>query len=191
MIPTNMQNAMKRISQIQKNIQSFMKPFSKANNKNTVKKGNFKQIINNRMNVNNNTNITAADKNSPAAKYDKIIKQASEKYGLPQSLIKAVIKVESNFNTRAVSKAGAMGLMQIMPVNFKNLGIKDPFNAEQNVMAGTRFLKELFNRFRDMDKALAAYNAGPNRVSKYGIPFKVKRNYVDLVNKYLKQYGGK
>ena len=99
---------------------------------------------------------------------DPIISKASQRYGIDVSLIKAVIKTESNFNPKAVSSAGARGLMQLMPATARNLGVNDSFDPEQNVMAGTRFLKNLLDRYNgDLDSALAAYNWGPGNVDKH------------------------
>ena len=124
-------------------------------------------------------------------KYDDIIKKAQKKHGVEFSLIKAVIKVESGFNPNAVSKKGAKGLMQIMPDNYKNLFIKDPFNPSQNIMAGTLYLKRLLKRYEyKLPLALAAYNAGPRAVDKYKRipPFQETQNYVRKVMKTYSRY---
>jgi soluble lytic murein transglycosylase len=119
--------------------------------------------------------------------YDHIISEASDIYGVEFPLVKAIIKAESNFDPQAVSKAGAMGLMQIMPHNFDQLDIKDPFDPWQNVKGGTAYFKRLLKRYNEeLALALAAYNAGPERVDQYkGVPpFEETEAYVERVMKY-------
>ncbi|HDH34243.1 MAG TPA: lytic transglycosylase domain-containing protein [Nitrospirae bacterium] len=100
--------------------------------------------------------------------YDRIIINKSNKYRLEPSLIKAVITAESNWDPGAVSKKGAVGLMQLMPSTAREMKI-DPFSPEENIEGGTRYLRYLLDRFNDqLDIALAAYNAGPTVVEKSG-----------------------
>jgi hypothetical protein len=101
---------------------------------------------------------------------DGVIKTASERFKIPESLIRAVIQQESGFNLDAVSNKGAMGLMQLMPGTADALGVSDPFNLEENVFGGTKYLRDMINLYGgNLNEALAAYNAGPDRV-RNGVP---------------------
>ncbi len=123
--------------------------------------------------------------------YDHLITGASKRQGVSFSLLKALIKAESNFNPKAVSRAGAKGLMQIMPANIKELKIKDPFDPQESIMGGARYLKQLIKRFNgELPLALAAYNAGPTVVERYqGIPpIKETEEFVEKVLKYYAIY---
>lgn len=126
-----------------------------------------------------------------SGKFDHLILKAEQKYGVDFSLIKAVIKAESDFNPNAVSRKGAKGLMQIMPMNYKSLSIRDPFDPEENIMGGTKYLNKLLKRYeRKLPMALAAYNAGPEAVDKYKQipPYKETQTYVRKVMKLYTQY---
>jgi len=120
-------------------------------------------------------------------KYDAIINSASKKYNLPPELIKAVIKVESNFQEHAVSPKGAQSLMQLMPSTAKGLGISDPFNPRQNIYGGSMLLKQHLTEYGSLKKALIAYNAGPRWTERIQIP-KETRNYIQKVIYYYCYY---
>jgi len=106
---------------------------------------------------------------SNQSSYNHMIRAASFKYGIEPSLIKAMIKVESNWDSSAVSKKGAIGLMQLMPETATDMRIINPYDPGQNIEAGTRYLRFLLDRFNgNLDLALAAYNAGPTTVEKSG-----------------------
>lgn len=117
-------------------------------------------------------------------RWDSFIRAASQRYQLPESLLRAVIHTESNYYPQAVSRAGAAGLMQLMPKTAKALGVRDPFDPGQSVHGGARYLRLLANRYDgDMVLVLAAYNAGAGNVEKYGgvPPFAETRAYVRSV----------
>ena len=119
------------------------------------------------------------------------ILQASEAYEVEPALIRAIIMVESSYNPRAVSHRGAKGLMQLMPITAKWLGVKDAFDPELNIDGGVRYLKRLLDRFDGNIKlALAAYNAGSRYVRKYGgvPPFRATRSYIEKVLQYHERY---
>ena len=114
-------------------------------------------------------------------KVESLIHIASREHNIDPKLVRAVIEQESGFNPNAVSKKGALGLMQLMPETARMMGAKDPLNPLENIRAGTKYLSSLLNRYRgDVVLALSAYNAGPNNVDRFkGIPpYKETKNYV-------------
>jgi soluble lytic murein transglycosylase-like protein len=125
-------------------------------------------------------------------RYDKIIRQAARKHGIDSSLIKAVIRAESDFDKHAVSSKGAQGLMQLMPETAKELEVGDSFDPKENIHAGVRYLKRQLKNFQnDVSLALAAYNAGENAVRRYGHripPYKETRTFVDRVLRYWDEF---
>ncbi|MBI1948360.1 MAG: lytic transglycosylase domain-containing protein [Deltaproteobacteria bacterium] len=116
---------------------------------------------------------TALDRPAPAApgippEIDELVDWASRRHQLPPSLLLAVMAVESGFRVDAVSPAGALGLMQLMPATAADLGVKNPLDARENVDGGARYLAFLRKHFKSDELALAAYNAGPGRVARVG-----------------------
>ena len=124
-------------------------------------------------------------------KYDHFISNAAEQTGVDSHLLKAMIKAESDFDPRAVSRKGAMGLMQIMPENFKMLDLKNPFDPWENIKAGARYFQQLYKRFNgQLALSLAAYNAGPTAVDQYKSipPYQETEEYVRRVLRYYRTF---
>lgn len=144
----------------------------------------------------NSNKIEATNKDkSVNERIENAIGNAAKKYGVDENLIRSIIKVESNFDPNAVSGAGAKGLMQLMPFNCTDLGVKDPLNIEQNIDGGTRHIKEYLDMYNgDVQMALMAYNGGPGRMASRGVDSindlykmpKETQNYVPKVMKYYK-----
>jgi len=125
------------------------------------------------------------------AEYDQIIMTYAGKYGVSQSLIKAVIHAESGYNPNAVSPKGASGLMQLMPGTARSLKVGNSFDPKDNVEGGVKYLRFLLDTFRgDVSLAVAAYNAGLNKVAKFGgiPPYAETRTYVNRVLSYMQSY---
>lgn len=129
--------------------------------------------------------------NANMAKYSSTIDFYARYYRLPTSLVHAVVRAESAYDPNAISKAGAVGLMQLMPETAKRYGVRNRRSAKDNVNGGTRYLRDLLKMFNnDLVLALAAYNAGEGAVKKYGYkipPYKETRNYVKKVIAFYKE----
>jgi soluble lytic murein transglycosylase-like protein len=129
----------------------------------------------------------------PGAGLEELIGRVAARYDLPPAMLRAVVEVESGFNPRAVSPAGAMGLMQLMPATATALGVQDPFNPEANLDGGARYLRQLLDSFQgDAARALAAYNAGPGAVKRYGgiPPYRETQAYVQKVLAASRRFEG-
>jgi soluble lytic murein transglycosylase-like protein len=149
----------------------------------TSNQHDYKVYIKERISV--STQFHATDK------YDKLISNASKEFKVDSLLLKAMIKAESDFDPRAISRKGAMGLMQIMPENFKMLNLENPFDPWQNIRAGAQYFKKLYKRFNGkLALSLAAYNAGPTAVDRYKNipPYQETEEYVRRVLRYYRTF---
>ena len=130
------------------------------------------------------TTIPEVSRNAPKAQILAMIDKVAKKHGVDQKLVRALVRQESGFNPNATSHCGAQGLMQLMPATAKGLGVTDAYNPVQNVEGGVKYLKGLLNKYNgNVILALAAYNAGPGAVDKYGNvpPYKETQNYVKSI----------
>lgn len=130
--------------------------------------------------------LTQASMAQRARQYEPIILKAASKHGVSPQLVSAVMRVESCYDRKAVSRAGARGLMQLMPATARQLGVRDSFDPEQNIDGGVRYLKAMLERFNhDIDLGLAAYNAGPEAVAAYkGVPpYPETQSYISRIRK--------
>ena len=198
-------NVFDRIGEIQSKIKSFsqfqksdkIKEFEEllTRETGTARKGNritedSKKAETNVKTLENTVDLTLTqiDKKLEQASIDDAIKKASLKYNISTDLIRAVIKTESAFDPQAVSRAGAMGLMQLMPQTALELGVDRPFDIYENIDGGVKYLKKMLDKYdNNLENALAAYNAGPHNVDLAGgIPdFKETQDYVKKIKTIL------
>lgn len=130
----------------------------------------------------------SSNKINGPTKFNSIIQEAAKKYNVDEQLIHAIIKTESNYNPNAKSHAGAAGLMQLMPATARYLGVSDRYDVKQNIFGGTKYISDMLRQHNgNLTLALAAYNAGPGNVKKYGgiPPFKETQNYVKKIQNLL------
>lgn len=135
-------------------------------------------------------NKISSQSKSSQNSFNPIIENEAKITNIDPAWIKAIIKAESNFNPKALSKKGAMGLMQLMPNTAKELNVKNPYNPSQNIKGGTEYFRKMLNTFATTDEALAAYNAGPGVVKRFsGVPpYAETRNYINKVKSYYKDF---
>lgn len=185
---TLFQQLLEEMADLQPNIPIGMQPSSSSSIHNLYYQGSNPAYS--PPTVMQKTAITGANADYPtnlanhSGSYANIIKQAAKQYNVPEKLISSVIKHESNFQNNTTSRAGAQGLMQLMPGTAKYLGVMDRLNPSENIMGGTKYLRMMLDQFdHNVELALAAYNAGPGNVKKYGgvPPFKETQQYVNKV----------
>lgn len=164
-----------------------------ATGKNTIGKGD-KVISDTTTTTTKVSNASGNKKSGYIGRYASIINSAAKKNSVDPNLIAAIIKNESNFNSKVTSRVGAAGLMQLMPATAKHLGVKNRYDPKQNVEGGTKYIAQMLKKYNGNVKlALAAYNAGPGNVNKYnGVPpFKETQNYIVKVTRDLANYSKK
>jgi len=146
---------------------------------------NLSNQLSNLQSLNNTASSSGGNqiKSSGNGDVDSAVKSAAKQYGVDEKLIYAIIGQESGGNAKAKSNKGASGIMQLMPATAKSLGVTDIYDVGQNINAGVKYFKQQLDTFGTVDKALAAYNAGPGNVKKYGgiPPFKETQNYVKKI----------
>lgn len=193
---TGLDLTLRRLSSIENSINRVFGNENELSVENNAAAKEFKNIFDEKMAQDkpDNTIEKISFKNS-RENIENLIEKYAQKNNLDPDFIKAVVKQESGFNPDAKSKCGAMGLMQLMPQTAKGLGVVDAFDPEQNIEGGVKYLKSMLNRFNNDPKlALAAYNAGPAAVQKYGDipPYKETQNYVkNILASYEAIKGGK
>lgn len=178
-----MELTLRRISQIKAKFEPEISDNSAANFDSKLLKA-----LNERENVNTSNYVLSP--HSKSFKYttiqkdiESLITKHAQKNNLDPALVKAVVQAESNFNPNAVSHVGAQGLMQLMPSTAKSLGVNNSFDPEQNIAGGTAYLKKMIDKFGSVQLGLAAYNAGPGAVEKFGgvPPYSETKNYVNKI----------
>lgn len=179
---------------------SLLKAVSQNNKDNNVITNNTqnnKISLETQSSIQNTNKIQSSYKDDDVnKKIDNAISISSKEYGVDENLIRAIIKVESNFNPNTVSSAGAKGLMQLMPFNCEDLGVTNPFDIYQNIDGGTRHIKEYIDKYDgDIQMGLMAYNGGPTRMAKRGVKsindiYKMPKETQNYVPKVMKYYIG-
>ena len=195
---TGLDLTLRRLSSIENSINRILGTDEDLSVQNKSAAKEFKNLLDEKLNENTKTaenNIEKTTFKNSRENIENLIEKYAAKNNLDPDFIKAVVKQESGFNPDAKSKCGAMGLMQLIPQTAKGLGVVDAFDPEQNIKGGVKYLKSMLNRFNNDPKlALAAYNAGPGAVQKYGDipPYRETQNYVkNIMSSYDALKGGK
>ena len=178
---TNINRILSRIDEINRQFNLYQQP------NNTPVKSRFVDVLNDVEKIKNKSRSKNISGKTSYTELKSVIDECAEKYNIDNELIRAMIQVESGWNTDAVSNKGAQGLMQLMPRTAAMLGVDDPFDAEQNIEGGVRYISDLTDKYRgDIEKALAAYNAGPAKVDSGNIPDVSKRYVKNIMAIYRK-----
>ncbi len=179
---TNVSRILSRIDEINRQFNMFQQT--------EPPKSKFVDVLNDVSNKNKIPRKSALNNISGKTSYSElqsVIDECAEKYNIDNELIRAMIQVESGWQTNAVSNKGAQGLMQLMPRTAAMLGVEDPFDPVQNIEGGVRYISDLTDKYRgDIEKALEAYNAGPARVDSGNIPEVSKRYARNIMAIYRK-----
>jgi soluble lytic murein transglycosylase-like protein len=179
-VPANLNSVLQRISEIESKIKSV----DSSGQNEGLTPIEFAQVMQQNIKSAPPSTPIRNMRNIPVANIREMIKKAAKENNLRPELLEAVVQVESGYNPDAVSSKGASGLMQLMPATAHALGVSDPFDPEQNLMGGAKYLRQQLDRFNgDEKKALAAYNAGPGAVLRFnGVPpYRETQNYVKKV----------
>ena len=193
---TGLDLTLRRLSTIENSINRILGPDENTPAQKSANAAEFKNILDEKMAQDKpKDEIEKTTFKNSRENIENIIEKYAQKNNLDPDFIKAVVKQESGFNPDATSKCGAMGLMQLMPQTAKGLGVTDAYDPEQNIEGGVKYLKSMMNRFNNDPKlALAAYNAGPGAVQRYGDvpPYRETQNYVkNILASYEAIKGGK
>ncbi len=189
MSTSNSKLAYERVAQIERTLLQKTSAMNATQNISPEKANEFANLLKIKPSTPLKYNVVNANTNISKGEIQNIVAKLSQKHKIDEKLVMAVIQQESNFNPKAVSKAGAKGLMQLMPPTAKELGVTNPFNPEQNLEGGVKYLSKMITKYRgNIVLGLAAYNAGAGNVDKYnGVPpYKETQKYIkNILANYL------
>lgn len=189
MSTSNSKLAYERVAQIERTLLQKTSAMNATQNISPEKANEFADLLKIKPSTPLKYNVVNANTNISKGEIQNIVAKLSQKHKIDEKLVMAVIQQESNFNPKAVSKAGAKGLMQLMPPTAKELGVTNPFNPEQNLEGGVKYLSKMITKYRgNIVLGLAAYNAGAGNVDKYnGVPpYKETQKYIkNILANYL------
>lgn len=172
------------ITRVLTRMDEISRQFSISNQQTQPLKSKFVDVLND-VNKARRVSRSSVSGRTSYVELKDVIDECAEKYNIDSELIRAMIQVESGWSTDAVSNKGAQGLMQLMPRTSAMLGVEDPFDPVQNIEGGVRYISDLTDKYRgDIEKALAAYNAGPSRVDSGNIPEVSKRYVKNIMSIY-------